>query len=248
MDFSTYIKILRRLFVILLLVCTLTGCNARFFADFESDTIGQTPDLSPPSLVADQVVMLDFDASEGEGVQVRVESWPFQGSTQSRETKSVRFDFPITPATEQGIRLESSPMATSSQLIFSAWEQVILGDGIAQFWFLAENPQDPDTAVICECLTLTDAAAIDCGEERSEIRGFDTAEPHSLLLTLNRALRQASLSVFQNFEAIGSESVSIGEAILPAEGEELWVQVRYFGQTEGMFHINSFSISERDPS
>lgn len=247
MNFSAYLKILRSLFALFLVVCTLTGCNERFYADFESDTIGQTPNTLPPSLAADRVVIFNNNAPAGEGVQVRVASWPFQGSAPSGDPKSLTFNFPIATSTEQSIRFESAPMATSSQPVFVSWQQSILGDGSTEVFFITENPQDPETAIICNLQTLTDAVTVDCGEARSEIRGFDTAEPHTFFLTLDRATRRASFSVIQD-ETIGPEAILIGEGKLPEEGEELWVQIRYRGQTQGVFHINSFAVFERDPN
>lgn len=224
----------------------LAACNVRFHADFEADTPGAPPALSPPGAPDDEILIVDSDAP-ADGIVIRVtdESELVPAGAPFRFMSLVHEP---NPGSSSVASLRSAPLATGTQSIFVQWEQVLDGggSGTVAFFGLPEDAR-PDIDV-CRVTTGNDVITLECGSSAEQIRGIDTHAPHTALMRLDRSPRRVVLQVAQGGTTTALVSIQSGDVPAPVENQRFVAQIEHQGQSGSAYRFNRFDIQERDPN
>ena len=221
---------MRSLIIVTLFLVSLSGCTARFIADFEADTAGNLPDTAPDGAPTDQISVLNI----GSGNIAVIASNPIDDS------QSLRLSGPASAdsVSNKSVYMYAEAITSNDKRLYASWNgRVNSGAGVVIRFFSGHF------ATLVE-LTFESGNIIVAG---GVIGTYSSNQVHSVFINVDPVTDAYSVSVLGE----GSPSVVASGTIpnpsdLPTGNIGLSFNLISGGSTAS-YTIDRVRMSERNP-
>jgi len=221
----------------LLIVLLVASCTARFYADFEDDTIGDPPSALPPGMPSDQIIVSPSNTSDFGPNTVTVEE------VIAGRDGSQALQLSGGGDTHQTVFFVSDHFKSSNKRILVQWQQAFIGSGGVDIYIQEVNPSTENSCLVQTVLTGLVLSCSGTGD-RINVTGFSTFEPHLVTLTLNRNGNSTLIAVTQEGVGANQDRPAIGATTQIPAGNRLRTQITFRGGANSRLLIDKFTVNE----